>query len=81
MCAQTQYLFSVHFDVRHIVLENCGHIYFGELVFAEDDEKTCLTTGAVADNYQFFTNRCHSCNQLIHGMNAYYYVNNKTINC
>lgn len=44
------YLFSVHLDVRHIVLEHGGHVDLGELVFAEHNQKASFTAGSVADD-------------------------------
>jgi hypothetical protein len=49
-------LFAVDFNVRDIILENGGDVHFWELIFAEDYQKTSLTTGPVAHYYQLFTN-------------------------
>jgi len=53
------YLFAIHLDVGHIILEHGGHIDLGELIFAEDNQKASFTAGTVADNYQFLANRRH----------------------
>lgn len=45
------YLLAIDLYVGDIVLKYGGHIYFRELVFAEDDEQTGLTTCTIAYYY------------------------------
>lgn len=42
------HLFTVHLNIGDIIFENSWHIEFGELVLAENDEKTCFTARTIA---------------------------------
>lgn len=53
------YLFAVHLDVGHIVLEHGGHVHLRELVFAEHNQKAGFTAGAVSDDHQLLTDGRH----------------------
>jgi hypothetical protein len=53
------HLLSIDFDVCDVVLENCWHVNFWELILAEDDQETSLSAGAVTDDDQLLTNGSH----------------------
>lgn len=57
----TAYLFTVHFNVGHIVFKHSGHINLWKLIFTEDDEQTRLSTSTVTNNHQLLTDGGHSC--------------------
>lgn len=54
------YLFAVHLDVGHIVLENGWYINFWKLIFTKHNQTTGFAAGAVAHDHQFLSNRGHS---------------------
>ena len=57
------YLFSVYFDVSHVVFEYGWDVDFGELVFAEDDQEASLSASTVTYNHKLFPYGRHSCVQ------------------
>ncbi len=58
------YLFSVDLNISDIIFEHGGHIDLGELVFAEDNEETRFTAGAVADDHQLLADGRHDVVEL-----------------
>lgn len=54
-------LFAVHLDVSHVVLKHGGHVDFGELVLAEDDQQAGLSTSSIPHDHQLLTDGRHPC--------------------
>jgi len=53
------HLLAVDLDVRDVILEDGGHVHFGELVLGEDDEKAGFAAGAVAHDHQLLADGSH----------------------
>ena len=45
------HLFAINLDVSDVVLEHGGDVHLRELVLAEHNQQTSLSTSAVTDNY------------------------------
>ena len=58
-CLPMSYLFAIHLYVSNIVLEHGGNVDLGELVLAEDNQKTCLPTSSIPHSHQLLTDGCH----------------------
>ena len=44
------YLFSIDFNVGHIVFEYSGNIHLWELIFTENDQQTSFSTSAITND-------------------------------
>lgn len=55
------YLLPIHLDVSNVVLKHRGHVDLGELVLAEHDQQTRLSTGTISHNHQLLPDGCHGC--------------------
>lgn len=44
------HLLSVDFDISHIILEDCWHVNFRELILAKDDQQASFATCTVAND-------------------------------
>ena len=54
-----RYLFSIYFYISNVVLKNCGHVDFRELVLAEDNQQACFTTGTITNYHQLLSDGSH----------------------
>ena len=59
------YLFAVDFNVSHVIFKYGRHIHLWELIFAEDNEKTSLSTGTVAYNHQLLADGRHDLTEAL----------------
>ena len=64
------YLFAIDFYVCYVVFEYSGYIYFGELVFAEDNEETGFTTSTISNDHKLLADCRHG-----HLLNTWKYIN------
>lgn len=55
------YLLPVYLYVGNVVLEHGGHVDLRELVLAEHNQQTRLSTGTVSHNHQLLPDGRHRC--------------------
>lgn len=64
-------LFTVHFYVSHIILEDGRHVHLGKLILAEHDQEASFAASAVAYDDQLLPYSSHGTYQNTSKVNAY----------